>query len=135
MFTFPRARNFLHVLSDRLVGRLIVPPHRGDRLIAVQKIVAAMLSTLKHTPRMSSSVMRTAVRHASGKDVRFGNEARALMLAGVDKLADAVQVSAACLGLLGLLAGRCWLPMLVPVRLGPLRGTRLAATHVAESCQ
>jgi len=52
-----------------------------------------MLSTLKHTPRMSSSVMRTAVRHASGKDVRFGNEARALMLAGVDKLADAVQVT------------------------------------------
>lgn len=33
------------------------------------------------------------VRHMSGKDVRFGNDARALMLAGVDKLADAVQVS------------------------------------------
>merc|ERR1719478_2040891 len=33
------------------------------------------------------------VRHMSGKDVRFGNEARALMLAGVDKLADAVQVT------------------------------------------
>ena len=29
----------------------------------------------------------------SGKDLRFGNEARALMLAGVDKLADAVQVT------------------------------------------
>jgi len=29
----------------------------------------------------------------SGKDVRFGNEARAMMLAGVDKLADAVQVT------------------------------------------
>ncbi len=29
---------------------------------------------------------------ASGKDVKFGAEARALMLAGVDKLADAVQV-------------------------------------------
>merc|ERR1719453_2515441 len=36
---------------------------------------------------------RGAVRHMSGKDVRFGNEARALMLAGVDKLADAVQVT------------------------------------------
>jgi chaperonin GroEL len=36
---------------------------------------------------------RMAVRHMSGKDVRFGNEARALMLAGVDKLADAVQVT------------------------------------------
>ena len=32
------------------------------------------------------------VRHMSGKDVRFGNDARALLLAGVDKLADAVQV-------------------------------------------
>jgi hypothetical protein len=29
---------------------------------------------------------------ASGKDVKFGAEARAMMLAGVDKLADAVQV-------------------------------------------
>merc|ERR1719276_393218 len=33
------------------------------------------------------------VRHMSGKDVRFGNDARALMLAGVDKLADAVQTT------------------------------------------
>ena len=38
--------------------------------------------------------LRTTVRHMSGKDLRFGNEARALMLAGVDKLADAVQVLA-----------------------------------------
>merc|ERR1719484_381517 len=46
--------------------------------------------------RASSShgrVLRTAVRHMSGKDVRFGTEARALMLGGVDKLADAVQVT------------------------------------------
>merc|ERR1719440_2483603 len=50
-----------------------------------------MLSTLQSGAR--SSVLRTAVRHMSGKDVRFGNEARALMLAGVDKLADAVQVT------------------------------------------
>ena len=34
-----------------------------------------------------------ATRHMSGKDLRFGNDARALMLAGVDKLADAVQVT------------------------------------------
>ena len=50
--------------------------------------------------RLSSSTvpkrapLRAAVRHMSGKDVRFGNDARALMLAGVDKLADAVQVTA-----------------------------------------
>jgi len=41
----------------------------------------------------SSSATRMARRFMSGKDVRFGNEARALMLAGVDKLADAVQVT------------------------------------------
>merc|ERR1719440_1073947 len=50
-----------------------------------------MLSTLQSGAR--SSVLRTAVRHMSGKDVRFGNDARALLLAGVDKLADAVQVT------------------------------------------
>ena len=37
-------------------------------------------------------VLRTSVRNMSGKDVRFGVDARALMLQGVDKLADAVQV-------------------------------------------
>merc|ERR1719198_2915496 len=51
-----------------------------------------MLSTLKHSPR-SAALHRTFQRHMSGKDVRFGNEARAMMLAGVDKLADAVQVT------------------------------------------
>ena len=30
---------------------------------------------------------------ASGKDIRFGNEGRALMLEGCDMLADAVQVT------------------------------------------
>ena len=30
---------------------------------------------------------------ATGKDIRFGTDARALMLAGVDQLADAVQVT------------------------------------------
>ena len=46
-------------------------------------------------PRATGSaarVLRTSVRNMSGKDVRFGVEARALMLQGVDKLADAVQV-------------------------------------------
>merc|ERR1719287_171315 len=40
-----------------------------------------------------AGLFRQSVRHMSGKDVRFGNEARALMLAGVDELADAVQVT------------------------------------------
>merc|ERR1719198_2684395 len=51
-----------------------------------------MLSTLKHSPRMAGA-LRTSVRHMSGKDVRFGNEARSSMLEGVNKLADAVQVT------------------------------------------
>ena len=37
-------------------------------------------------------MLRTTVRHMSGKDLKFGNEARAMMLQGVDKLADSVQV-------------------------------------------
>ena len=42
--------------------------------------------------RSATTPVRTAVRHMSGKDLRFGDEARALMLKGVDQLADAVQV-------------------------------------------
>ena len=49
------------------------------------------LSTLRPTGS-AARVLRTSVRNMSGKDVRFGVEARALMLQGVDKLADAVQV-------------------------------------------
>ena len=37
--------------------------------------------------------MRTSVRFASGKVVKFGVEGRALMLDGVNQLADAVQVT------------------------------------------
>ena len=50
---------------------------------------------LSQTARNASraSAHRSFQRHMSGKDVRFGNEARAMMLAGVDKLADAVQVT------------------------------------------
>ena len=49
------------------------------------------LSTLR-TTGPTARVLRTTVRNMSGKDVRFGVDARALMLQGVDKLADAVQV-------------------------------------------
>ena len=49
------------------------------------------LSTLRPTGS-AARVLRTSVRNMSGKDVRFGVDARALMLQGVDKLADAVQV-------------------------------------------
>merc|ERR1719310_777910 len=39
------------------------------------------------------TVLRTSVRHLSGKDLHFGNEARAMMLKGVNMLADAVQTT------------------------------------------
>merc|ERR1719181_2571842 len=52
-----------------------------------------MLRSLPSSRARVSAPLRQARRHLSGKDVRFGNEARALMLAGVDKLADAVQVT------------------------------------------
>merc|ERR1719310_2655967 len=39
------------------------------------------------------TVLRTSVRHLSGKDLHFGNDARALMLEGVNRLADAVQTT------------------------------------------
>merc|ERR1719399_78237 len=55
---------------------------------------AAARRSLSATARRSATTpVRTAVRHMSGKDLRFGDEARALMLKGVDQLADAVQVT------------------------------------------
>jgi chaperonin GroEL len=41
----------------------------------------------------TKSYALSAVRFASGKDVKFGVEGRRLMLEGVNKLADAVQVT------------------------------------------
>jgi chaperonin GroEL len=43
--------------------------------------------------RFSSFASNTLKRYASGKVVKFGVEGRALMLQGVDLLADAVQVT------------------------------------------
>lgn len=43
--------------------------------------------------RVNRSVIATTKRFASGKAVKFGVEGRALMLQGVDMLADAVQVT------------------------------------------
>ena len=51
-----------------------------------------MNNTLRRAATSAAPLRTLGVRHMSGKDVRFGNEARAKMLAGVDKLADAVQV-------------------------------------------
>lgn len=54
-------------------------------------IARQMLSSSRSTARHAAP-LRAAVRHMSGKDLRFGDEARALMLKGVDQLANAVQV-------------------------------------------
>jgi hypothetical protein len=60
---------------------------------------------------------------ATGKDVKFGQEARALMLQGVDKLADAVQV---CLSSIASFSGNA---KLFPIRvMCRLRSARRAAT-------
>jgi chaperonin GroEL len=49
------------------------------------------MNNLRNT--LSRQVVNVAAKRAFAKDVRFGTEARALMLEGVDKLADAVQVT------------------------------------------
>jgi chaperonin GroEL len=55
---------------------------------------APVFSKLKMlSSRVNRSVITTAKRFASGKAVKFGVEGRALMLQGVDMLADAVQVT------------------------------------------
>merc|ERR1719359_971825 len=49
-------------------------------------MLSAVRASARQAPRLSRAF-------ASGKDIRFGVDARALMLQGVDKLADAVQVT------------------------------------------
>merc|ERR1719426_505631 len=49
-------------------------------------MLSAARASARQVPRLSRAF-------ASGKDIRFGVDARARMLAGVDKLADAVQVT------------------------------------------
>jgi len=53
---------------------------------SVIKMLSAARASARQVPRLSRAF-------ASGKDIRFGVDARALMLQGVDKLADAVQVT------------------------------------------
>jgi hypothetical protein len=43
-----------------------------------------------NTLNKNSLVQTSAASFATGKDIKFGTEARALMLEGVDMLADAV---------------------------------------------
>jgi len=52
-----------------------------------------MQHATRRAQQRTPTVLRTAVRHLSGKDLHFGNEARAMMLKGVNQLADAVQTT------------------------------------------
>lgn len=54
-----------------------------------------MLSSIAHKAVVTKQSTHglNSIRHASGKVVKFGVEGRALMLQGVDMLADAVQVT------------------------------------------
>jgi hypothetical protein len=65
--------------------------------IAIACRANACSMVMRHTVLRSAMVVRKAPALArgfsAGKDIRFGTEARALMLAGVDQLADAVQVT------------------------------------------
>lgn len=61
-------------------------------ILRLHVIARQMLSSSRSTARHAAPALRAAIRHMSGKDLRFGDEARALMLKGVDQLANAVQV-------------------------------------------
>ena len=64
--------------------------------------------------RAATSAARRTM--ATGKDLKFGAEARALMLAGVDKLADAVQVTLGPKGRNALLDQSFGAPKITKVR-------------------
>lgn len=55
-------------------------------------------AALARAPAIGAAARRmplnmTPVRGMASKDIKFGNEARALLLQGVDRLADAVKVT------------------------------------------
>lgn len=82
------SQQLLKKLRQNLFGSRELRETRGLR----SRHVAMPLPPL--APRSSrGGVTRLFKRCMSGKDVRFGTDARAMMLAGVDKLADAVQVT------------------------------------------
>lgn len=59
--------------------------------------------------RSASRSLHSSARMMSGKDIKFGVEGRASMLAGVDLLADAVQVSFSFLVLWGSKRYHLWI--------------------------
>ena len=63
------------------------PPISGVQKKLVEEIMVYLISAARF---ITSAPRRTM---ASGKEVKFGVEGRALMLNGVDKLADAVSVT------------------------------------------
>ena len=83
MQSIPRASPFL------------VPEERGKMLRASSKSAHAALA---RAPAIGAAARRvplnmTPARGMASKEIKFGNEARALLLQGVDRLADAVKVT------------------------------------------
>ena len=48
---------------------------------------------LAHVARSSAPLLRVAARNYAAKEIKFGLEGRALLISGVNKLADAVSVT------------------------------------------
>lgn len=71
------------IVTDRYLDALVKPglQHTSTMYLRQASTLAARRATAGSVRRM-----------ATGKDVKFGVEGRALMLQGVDMLADAVQV-------------------------------------------
>eukprot|EP00742_Colponemidia_sp_Colp-10_P001536 GILJ01001647.1.p1 GENE.GILJ01001647.1~~GILJ01001647.1.p1 ORF type:complete len:591 (-),score=150.34 GILJ01001647.1:310-2082(-) len=61
------------------------------RLATMQRVLTAIRPVVRTS--LASHISLGGRRYASGKEIKFGVEARALMLQGCDKLADAVQVT------------------------------------------
>eukprot|EP00439_Symbiodinium_sp_Y106_P080136 s200_g18.t3 len=80
-------------LGHRAPGHVAaVAARRGSRERSRESPPAAMLSTLRRIPTRPV-LAATARSFAAAKDIRHGSEARALMLEGCNRLADAVAVT------------------------------------------
>ena len=90
------ARTLLHTrapLTRTLTQPLHLIPHlHSSNYLRETLLYAKMINIGQNIVKrtLNSSAKRT---FATGKDIQFGTEARSAMLAGVEKLADAVQVT------------------------------------------
>ena len=84
-----------HSHNQRLADAPPASPRSALRFITTQPLTKPPLADHKMQPLLSRGA-RPLAKHAramSGKEIHFGTEGRALMLRGVDQLADAVSVT------------------------------------------